>query len=345
MLNDGPAENSRAQRAKRITLLRQLVDEAPRHKNVADVLYRLAQATEEQLREDHNPDFAKLLDLLDRAWSSGKKPVTSIAGYRYVWLAYYAKQWARALEGALRLLEDPEFAADADFSSGILFLASSSLRQLGGLARANLAASRPAALAIMAFDVAEDSLSRHDFLEAMRAWELIAERAPNSLQAPAALAALVSGHSSLGNHDKARDYQTRLTKYGLDSDWAKALRAGRSPAGDPDETKIRSMLSYTVQPQTRPKTEAELRKDSEAGLIALVQACYCEKELSGMKLKVNALPRGDAPADIRVVGPDGVGSVKVLVDCMQSEGSHFFEGLERSLSASVELQWEESRRR
>jgi hypothetical protein len=209
----------------------------------------------------------------------------------------------------------------------------SCVEKLGGVEREPLRAATPAAVARIGMEVARLALGRDDLASAARAWDLVAKRAGDSLDAPAAWGALASARDELGDEDGARDARAKLAAYAFTSPWAAALRASRDPRGAPTDDDIRGGLSAPPpRLPARPTTDEGRRADVRSRLFRALRACNDGNNGQPATLHVSV-----AVVEGRAAQVTAEGDASDLATCMKGEAPAYFSGAASSVKAVVHV--------
>lgn len=259
--------------------------------------------------------------------------------YALVSTQFQRAHYAESLQYALALhdtLEEQRKSGnvDVDFYAELTSYAASCVEKLGGVEREPLRAATPAAVARIGMEVARLALGRDDLASAARAWELVAKRAGDSLEAPAAWGALAAARDELGDEDGARDARSKLAAYAFTAPWAAALRASRDPHGAPTDDAIRDALSAPPpRLPARPTTEDGRRAEARSRLFNVLHTCDAGNDGQPATMSVRV-----AVVEGRAAQVMADGGAPAVVSCLKREGPSYFAGAASSVNVIVHVQ-------
>jgi len=293
----------------------------------AEAAYRLGELEEDPGRA--SVAFGRAVELARTGPAAVVGLIRIMARYRAADAALSAGQLRRALDTAAPLLE---MQGDIDVGEEARSIVAAAIGELPAGERGGLPSVPPDAFADIGMRVADTWLAHRDVAGAAHVWKAVSERAPESIEAPRALAARIAERERAGDRAGVDALRLERPDYGPTSPWAEALRAGRAPEGHPKDSEIDA--AARAAPPRLPAlatTDDELRREARERVLEVVRACSDDGVVVMEELEVR-LDRAGALSARRLGG----GSKSCAAcDCIRRYGPTHLAGFPRVAHARL----------
>ncbi len=290
---------------------------------------------------DAEAAFAQFHQMAEAARKFDNGRAFAIASVLSALSAFYMERYEESLALTLKSLAAPRMKPLGQHLSA---LAAECIEHLGGIEREPLKDVPPAIFARIADILAQRAVFRCATEEAEIAWQMIIDRAPDSLFAAAALEGLIASARRVGDMERAHTLEKRrATAYSIDSPWANALRAAGNKDGGPTDEEISRAIAALPPPMpTDANNEAEQREDFSERLVGLYSHCFgsvTTSESAARDIAVEAITRSDGRVSVSVktVGDDvpAAGNTESVERCFVRDGPRYLKGIRKSFRVVV----------